>query len=386
MSISPTTAAKLADGIYNVQSENLLKLFLKKSVFSKKSSEKRSMQAEVGSRLVSTKDCFGLCAMGGEAYERDIFLIFRGSTSANYMADWVSNARIGVEISRTGLPVHIGFNSIFNSMQPEIKQFLSDHSAKASTIHCIGHSLGGAVATIAADWVKTNSSCTVKLYTFGAPKPGFEPFSRRISTKLGAGNIYRVFHSTDPVPMIPVYPFMHAPVPGKGIHIKSSEALLTAAAHGMGSYIKSVEEKTWLSAGCPPPPTAHEKLVEKWLKSDRSLNPFSANTWDWIGAGLEYVLKKIMRGTVAIIQAPFVGAFTLVDKIAWLLKKGIDLSEEVSSWVLRLMRKIMQVLGMIVVDSVEKLTRAFMGHILSRMIDRINQEAQRAIRNISNRL
>ena len=48
--------------------------------------------------------------------------------------------------------MHIGFNAIFKSMLPDIQAFMVQNST-ALMVHCIGHSLGGAVATLAADWV-----------------------------------------------------------------------------------------------------------------------------------------------------------------------------------------------------------------------------------------
>jgi len=381
LGISPKIAAELADGIYAVQNELFLKIFMAKKFFSGDPREKVPIKAEVGSRLINTRDGFGVCARGGKGYEKDIFLIFRGTTMANYGADWVSNARIGVEMSNTGLPVHIGFNHIFSSMLPQIKTFLAGQKGDI-TVHCIGHSLGGAVATLAADWIKNHKAWAVKLYTFGAPKPGFEMFSRKLTTKLGAANIYRVYHSTDPVPMIPLYPFVHAPVPGNGYHLLSSESLLSAEAeaHSMGRYIKSVGTSDWLAVGDPQPLSNNQKLVEHWLASDRSVNPFNPKTWDWINAGLQFVLKKVMAGSAAILQSLFVGGLTLADKVAWLLREGIDATKEAGEWVFRIMRKIIQALGIAVVDSVTELTRVFMRQILERLMQKINQEAVRAIR------
>ena len=172
----PRIAAELASDVYLVQLDNTIKAFLSRPEFSAKSGDKQHLKAEVGFRITNVKDGFGICAVGGNGYENDIFLIFRGSTAANQGADWVSNARIGVEFSKTGLPVHLGFNHIFSSMLPQIKQFLNENQV-TGTIHCIGHSLGGAIATLAADWIKSQFGKPVKLYTFGAPRPGLMLFS-----------------------------------------------------------------------------------------------------------------------------------------------------------------------------------------------------------------
>lgn len=145
--LSPRLAADLSEKVYDVQSETFLSLFLARPEFSQKSSDRHHLKAEVGSRLINTLDGFGICAVGGKGYENDLFLIFRGSTKANYFADWVNNCRVGVEYSSTGLPVHLGFNHISTSMLPKIKEFINQHPKITGTVHCIGHSLGGAVAT-----------------------------------------------------------------------------------------------------------------------------------------------------------------------------------------------------------------------------------------------
>ncbi len=134
MQLSPLFAAQLAKDVYDVQNAYQIEDFFDRPLFSSKSGDTKHLKAEVGSYLVNTKDGFGICAIGGKGYENDIFLIFRGSTFANNNADWVSNAHIGIEFSRTGLPVHIGFNQIFGSMLPKIKEFLGLHTKITGTI------------------------------------------------------------------------------------------------------------------------------------------------------------------------------------------------------------------------------------------------------------
>ncbi|BCD99355.1 hypothetical protein [Marinagarivorans cellulosilyticus] len=109
--VPPSKAAKLAALVYAVQNERTSDLFFGDASFSTEKAQ--TLQATVGSRLINTKDGFGACATGAGIYENDVFLVFRGSTFANYGADWISNARIGLEIGISGKPVHIGFNHIF---------------------------------------------------------------------------------------------------------------------------------------------------------------------------------------------------------------------------------------------------------------------------------
>ena len=158
--LTPHEVADLAEGVYRVNDgdEINLKIFLNNRVFKKATikSEPSILKANVGGRLFrATKDSFGVMARG----EKDVFLIFRDTTDKNKNADKVTDLRIGICLSKTNLPVHIGFNHTFNSMSmlPEIKEFLNDNKTE-ELIHYIGHSLGGAVASLAADWISKNRS------------------------------------------------------------------------------------------------------------------------------------------------------------------------------------------------------------------------------------
>ncbi len=176
MEVSPAVAAQLAADVYAVQNEFFLKIFLNQPLFSKSRGSSQVFQGTVGTRLINTQDGFCLATRGGSGYEKDLFLMFRGSTKKNYGADWLSNARFGVQSSPGGL-VHVGFSHIFNSLRTDLDNFVNKQCLgrgnQVDTIHCIGHSLGGAVASLAANWVKRTTKKNVVLYTFGAPKPGF---------------------------------------------------------------------------------------------------------------------------------------------------------------------------------------------------------------------
>ncbi|HRH78104.1 MAG TPA: lipase family protein [Cellvibrionaceae bacterium] len=378
---SPVEAATLAARVYAVNEGDSFTLsgFLKNPLFLSEST--KVMNAQVGFRTVNTVDGFGVCALGAGNYANHIIIVFRGSTSANHGADWASNARIGVEASKTSLPVHIGFNAIFKSMQPEIQSFiLQNHSAHM--VHCVGHSLGGAVATLAADWISQSLKKSVQLYTFGAPRPGLEPFAKRLSSRIGADNIYRVYHATDPVPMIPIYPFVHAPLPGYGHFIPSSESMVSGAAHFMKNYVRSVEGATWPELSRRAPLYTVEDAVEEFLKSKTRLDPSNPKTWAWLDASLLWILKKVGTAVVGTLHTSFSGVITLVDKIVWVLQYGMEKIKDMNHWVLRFMQKIMQALGMAVAKTAEELTKALLTRVLHYLVVKMTAEAQKAIRNI----
>ncbi len=377
--ISPAIAANLADEIYAAQSRATAEVFLENPIFSQGKNDSKHLKAKVGFRIINANDGFGICARGGVGYEKDLFIMFRGTTSKNYGADIISDMRIGVETSRTGLPVHVGFNHAFNSMLPAIEEFVKSNADATGSVHVIGHSLGGAVAALAADWLSARRPKKVKLYTFGCPKPGLEFFARKLTEKLVTKNIYRVYHSTDVVPMVPVYPFTHSPTNHCGYQLRSNY-FISLSAHKMANYVESVGSHSWDILKKTGEQTAYSNSIEHWLKSDKPLNPADPRTWEWINAGLTWVLRKVIGGAVTIIQAPIMASISLADKIAMILHKGIDLSIDASGWVLSIMRKIMQALGMKLAKTASELTRQFMTIILRRLIARMSNEAVRSVR------
>lgn len=386
--LNPTAAANIAAKIYDVQNPMLVDLFLKLPYFKREekatASPHKHLKAEVGGRVIlNHDDGFGVCAEGGENNKGEVFLIFRGTTMANKKADVLTDARIGLTRSNTGQLVHCGFQHCFNSMLPAIRIFFTSYKGSIKTVHCIGHSLGGAVAALAADWVAQTLKHPTKLYTFGAPRLGTEFFAKSTTSAIGEANIHRVYHRTDPVPMVPLYPFMHAPYNAQGHYLYSAYPLTSGAAHFMANYITSVTGKTWQQmSDVPDQPYTIESAIESWLKSKSPVDTSSATFWRWVDSAIIYVIKKVAMTAILGLQATFIGAFTVADKIAYILAKGIDLAENISVWVEHLMRKLMQALGMKVAKAKKELTRSLIQHVLTRLTEKANQEARDALRKL----
>lgn len=381
--LSPSIASQLAFSIYtaNSRDDSALRKFMSAKIFAQGNSNQTLLKAEVGGRVLrAARDGFGLCARGTGIYKNNLFLIFRGTTEANNRADFVTDARIGITRSKAGLPVHIGFNQTFNSMLPDIRAFIS--AAKVSdSIHCIGHSLGGAVASLAADWVSKNTINPARLYTFGAPRVGTEWFVKSTTNSVGSLNIHRVYHRTDPVPMVALYPFMQAPYGETGYFIYSGEPLTTGAAHLMAKYVRSVKGKSWAQlSGTYEQPYTIEAAIESWLKSKSPVSSSSASFWRWVDSALIYVLKKVATSSIMLLQGVLIGAFTLADKMAYILAKGIDLADRISQWVELLMRKLMQALNMRIAKSKKELTRDLIRQVLMRITEKASSDARNALK------
>lgn len=150
----------------------------------------------------------------------------------------------------------------------------------------------------------------------------------------------------------------------------------------MGKYISSVSEMSWRHLERRAPVYTVDHAIEQWLQSKFPVYSADPKLWQWINAGLIYVLKKVLGPAAHMLQVGFMGALTLADMIAWALRRGIELFEQTSKWVNLLMRKIMQALGMKLIDSAKDLSQALMRRVLMRLMQRIDEEAKKAIYRI----
>jgi len=211
--LTPDLAADAAYGIYDIlTSSNLISSF-SASLRDKFDIEKPlEFNGKSGFTLMQTTSGFGLAAMGkGVAYQHDALIVIRGT---DLSADWVTDAHAGTAVF-CGNIVHSGFYKVFRSILPALNQFFQVHHPLR--VHVVGHSLGGAVATLVAQWIRQNGKGEPYLYTFGSPRVGFPGFAHLCTAKLQSKNIYRVYHDNDPVPMVPIAPLCTRPFTGQSL-------------------------------------------------------------------------------------------------------------------------------------------------------------------------
>lgn len=72
------------------------------------------------------------------------------------------------------------------------------------------------------------------------------------------------------------------------------------------------------------------------------------------------------------------GVLALDHMIAWALRPGIELQQQVSERVIFLMKKIMQVLGFRLFSTSVELTHVLIRFVLMRLVAKINEEGRKA--------
>jgi triacylglycerol lipase len=131
--------------------------------------------------------------------ERDAVLAFRGTIRTD---EWVSDAmarQIACPFdSRMGW-THAGFTDIYESMRGKIAEAL-ETIASAKPLFIAGHSLGGALAVLAAAELASGGRQPV-VYTFGAPRAGSPRFACRYDKLVP--DSYRVANPHDIVTRLP---------------------------------------------------------------------------------------------------------------------------------------------------------------------------------------
>ncbi|MGI2172505.1 lipase family protein [Shewanella sp. MF05960] len=207
--LTPTLASNLADFAYKsefIKSNNIAKIRVpailsEHFLFNAQKSTLHGVSGTTAEHVLNHTSGFGFFGIGRNEgiFKGEAVLAFRGTAG---MCDVLTDLHCGVTSGPNNQLVHSGFNRTFNSMKPQIKTLLENLGDKP--LHCIGHSLGGALANLAAIWIRTNFKNPVKLYTFGAPRVGFAPYAIQVETSLSG--IYRAVHRSDPVPMVPVWP------------------------------------------------------------------------------------------------------------------------------------------------------------------------------------
>lgn len=136
-----------------------------------------------------------------------LYLCFRGTESrSDVLAD--------IDVRRTritcGVRVHTGFHRQFASLIGQIEAELAARPTPPHAVVCCGHSLGGALATIAAAHLAASLPEGVRCYTFGCPRVGNRRFARLFGRLVP--DHWRVNNDEDPVPMIPMsLRFVHTP-------------------------------------------------------------------------------------------------------------------------------------------------------------------------------
>lgn len=141
--------------------------------------------------------------VGYSAPHNAVIAAFRGTVD---IKNWISNIQFAqVAYPKcSGCAVHDGFYNAYQEVSATVKAQvqLIVNKYRTAAIYVTGHSLGGAIATIAALDIKSTFGRLDQFYSYGEPRVGNSAFA---SYFAGQMPVYRVIHYADIVPHVPPF-------------------------------------------------------------------------------------------------------------------------------------------------------------------------------------
>jgi triacylglycerol lipase len=287
--------------------------------------------------------------------------------------DLLTDARAAMTGFGPGGFVHKGFKRTFDSVLPSLER---DNGAfmKADVVHCVGHSLGGAVATlIAAHYAGAGKP--VRLYTFGSPRVGAMGGHQSLERRIGKNNIYRVAHDLDPISLIGPFPYIH--VNGAKTDLNNmtlpspTGSLFSTQNHDMGLYIDSVgaAEFTWDTVRRSSARVDQDNAVlARWLLHESN----NAGWVQYASAKTLAILFKLFSHVLKKISTTLILGLTAIDLLAEILMKGMHRSKELGEQILNLLGHAAKWAG-VTATSAAEFTGAIIRIILNKMLATLRQ-------------
>ncbi|OQR84501.1 hypothetical protein ACHHYP_13289 [Achlya hypogyna] len=147
-------------------------------------------------------DTYGYVLRG----DKRIVVVFRGTASAKNAVTDVKYNLVPTDFVAHNHPefekirVHLGFWTAYNTVRAELKRVVSATLAEMGgevQLYFTGHSLGGALATLASFDVAYSTNHDVVMYNFGSPRVGNHAFAKCYNKLVP--NAYRIVNDGDAV-------------------------------------------------------------------------------------------------------------------------------------------------------------------------------------------
>ena len=202
-----------------------------------------------------------------------IVVAFRG-TQPKELQDWLTDADFELVDGPFG-KVHDGFYGALRLVWREIKQSIKSFQDRGQSLWFTGHSLGAALANLAAAALREDDKPVHGLYTFGQPRVGNREFERNFNADFKP-RYFRFVNNNDLVTRVPLrsMTYSHA---GSFLYF-DSDGKLSDDLHWWFRFLDSVEGRIE-DLGKLGPDDIKDHSMDKYianLENNIAVNPFSA--------------------------------------------------------------------------------------------------------------
>ena len=288
---------------------------------------------------------FGFVAHGTGSRANELVLVTRGTNFQHNKFDLATNANIGYGIGPRGNVFHRGFLKTFKSYQSQLVSFVSQGGAKRpSTIHCMGHSLGGALANLNACMLR-DAGFNVCLYTIGAPRVGIVSYAQDITKQIAPSQIRRIANPCDPVPMVPLFPYMHASRGSSELLLRHGEKVSIDAHLLSSGYSKMAHSSSWSDFSPMPHGLSQYTDLSREFAKLGGGGMFNAKLLDLISQLTKRVLFDLGYVALVTVQGTLSVAFTAVDLLAETLMKAANATRLMAEDVYSIVNSMLDFLG-----------------------------------------
>lgn len=297
---------------------------------------------------------FGFMAQLNGGRSREIVIATRGTAT---WADAGTDINSIPTLGPTGHAIHKGFGTTFKSYVQQLNEFIRQQNLgfKPTAVHCMGHSLGGALANLNAA-ACAELGLNSYLYTVAAPRVGMVPYAEHLSKKMKAAHVYRVANEADIVTMVPCYPFVHSPyvhgtylLEGGMLKINPMQHML---ANGYGSMVnaswKQMQSLTQgkqqqLENSLYPANNKEAGQFEQLAKMPGAM--FSGRLLKLINKAIHDMLARLGAQSLLSVGHYGTGAFTVLDQLSEILARYAQASHKQAKEVAGMLNAIMAYLG-----------------------------------------
>jgi triacylglycerol lipase len=297
---------------------------------------------------------FGFMVQLNGGRSREIVIATRGTASK---ADVGTDINAIPTLGPTGHAIHKGFNTTFKSYVQQLKEFIKQQNLgfKPTAVHCMGHSLGGALANLNAA-ACAELGLNSYLYTVAAPRVGMLPYAEHLSKKMNAAHVYRVANEADIVTMVPCYPFVHSPYVHGTYLLDAGWLNINPAMHKLATGYSSMVNSTWkqmqsltrgkqqqLENSMYPANNKEAGRFEQLAKMPGAM--FSGRLLKLINKAIHDMLSRLGAQSLLSVGHYGTGAFTVLDQMSEILARYAQVSHKQAKEVAGMLNAIMAYLG-----------------------------------------